>query len=133
MKSLFSFLATLVVLNNMQPAYSHNATGTIKCFGASSRQSSRNEKIISTFFKEHSDGYSILIVGESSQSVMILDKRNVIKSAGTLEGDSIIPWNIHFYDKTPMKLESNGKYSIVGMAVSTRSYCSFSGIGQYLK
>ena len=131
MKHFSLIVLALTLFGNS--AHAAPSSGTMKCFGASSRSEPNNYRIISASLRPYDGGYSLLIVTNAAPSVLVLDRKSIVVSAATLEGDKLIPWNLHHYDQKPMKLGKNGSFSLEGMAVSTRSYCSFNGTAVYLE
>jgi hypothetical protein len=72
-------------------------------------------------------GFNLRIVESGEEDLLELDNNLVVQSASTDGGY----WNLVAYDKQPVKINQDGSFNI-GMMVSSRSYCDFSGKLEFL-
>lgn len=72
-------------------------------------------------------GFNLRIVESGEEDLLELDNNLVVQAASTNGGR----WNLVAYDKQPVKINQDGSFNI-GMMVSSRSYCDFSGKLEFL-
>jgi CHAT domain-containing protein/tetratricopeptide (TPR) repeat protein len=72
-------------------------------------------------------GFNLRIVESGEEGLLELDNNLVVQAASTNGGR----WNLVAYDKQPVKINQDGSFNI-GMMVSSRSYCDFSGKLEFL-
>lgn len=77
-------------------------------------------------------GYTLLIVEETGAFVLSLNQNLQVTEASSLEGQTLVPWNLVAYDGSPLAIAPSGDFSLE-MMVSTRSACQFRGTATFLE
>jgi hypothetical protein len=80
-------------------------------------------------------GYDLRMVilsnGQPEEYFLELDNNRVVESARTIREPQAVTWSLAAYNGDPVEIQSTGEFNI-GMMVSTRSYCRFSGTLEFV-
>ncbi len=107
------------------------AVGTVDC-GSGRGGEDRKATLLFAALSPGPTGYDLLLVDQQITAVLSLDSKLVVQAASSLQGQQLLPWNLVAYDRQPLQLSKDGKFSL-GMMVSTRSACRFQGTVQFLQ
>ncbi|MBD2504085.1 CHAT domain-containing protein [Anabaena azotica] len=103
--------------------------GQVSCSGIIADPLSSGRAIKKATLESTAQGFNLRIVELGTEHLLELDNNLVVQAAST-DGGS---WNLVAYNasKEPVKINQDGSFSI-GMMVSTRSVCNFSGKLEFL-
>lgn len=113
------------------PTLAHEAVGKVVCGGGRGTPGRQAELLFATVTPTAA-GYDVLLLEARSTHVLSLNRDRIVEAASTLQSQTLLPWNLVAYDRTPMQLAPNGAFDIT-MMVSTRSSCRFQGKALWLK
>jgi len=132
-KALLVTIAALTLSSLSVAADAAEAIGSVQCasVGRGSDGYKSDRPLYFAALEATDSGYDLLLVEERGKHLLSLNGKRVIIAAGTLNGQTIVPWNLVAYNKQPVQIEANGKF-LLEMMVSTRSYCRFTGVVQVL-
>ncbi|WP_143467690.1 hypothetical protein [Leptolyngbya ohadii] len=105
--------------------------GTVSCRSMSG-ETRQSPIAFSAITPANDRNYSWVIVDDIGIHILVLNQALQVISAGTVEGQTISPWNLVAYDSKPLTLDRNGTFSL-DMMVSTRSSCQFQGTTVFLQ
>lgn len=111
-------------------ANTSNAPGRVEC--QSTNGPGRTDNLYFAALSPEAQGFNLLIVENAGQHILTLNERMVVQKASTIQGQTLTPWNLTAYDRTPVQFSQNGGFRLA-MMVSTRSSCTFQGPVTFLQ
>ena len=129
--SIFACLLTISTVAATALQATAAPVGSVIC--SSMRGEGRqNEIAFSAISPEGQGGYTLSIVEDTGSHILSLNQSLQVTNASSIEGQSLVPWNLIAYDGKPLSVNRDGTFSL-DMMVSTRSSCQFRGTAIFLK
>ncbi|MBD2135859.1 CHAT domain-containing protein [Sphaerospermopsis sp. FACHB-1094] len=113
----------------LAPSQKTQIVGQVLCSGIIADSLSSGRPMKKATLESTAQGFNLRIIELGAEHLLELDNNLVVQSASTDGGY----WNLVAYNdsKEPVKINQDGSFSI-GMMVSTRSVCNFSGKLEFL-